>query len=564
MAIWYAGSGLTWSQFMQANSFVRDVTGQVQTSERALSATLSQEAKKLVASNDQLAANFGAGFNQLDGTLRWGFGRVERAIDNLAADFNYQAGLLLDQLRIEQGLLETIIGRLDSINRILENPTQTKMREFYRKGCNLVSKSILDKAVEAFKQAESIDDTDFFVQFELGKLYLYGADDDENVIELQSARKHLLNAARYARGEISVDPSFARYAAEALFHASVANYALSGEKDLSMSGGQASSLIRGAAELVENALKLHPGFLEARYHKAKYAGLLGNNDDAILSLEGVIRIDPGYAVKVDLDRGFDPVRREVVALFAKLRSQALKEAKEGLALARTAIARAQTWCPQESAALAKKADDCTVHFPSWESYVNSDSANYLGLLDAIQKIGVFVNVSEEVIAGRRAELQRELDGKLRDLASTIGSIDEKYCGRREEQDIRRAKDCFEESKSQSRENYTSLKRAIDLAQEADKLAKQVRSTASDGRDRANKFNSAIGAAAAVPIIPEILCGIGVWIAVGLLGCMVFIVPNPRVDRPPSESFQYYSWMGLGIGVAIPIIVRIIIFITKMS
>jgi len=75
-------------------------------------------------------------------------------------------------------------------------------------------------------------------------------------------------------------------------------------------------------------------------------------------------------VKVDLDRGFDPLRREVLALFTKLRSEALQKAKEGLELARNAIDRAQTWRPHESAVLAKKANDCTVHFPSWERYVN--------------------------------------------------------------------------------------------------------------------------------------------------------------------------------------------------
>lgn len=564
MAIWYPTSGLTWSQFMQANSFFRDVTGQVHTSERALSATLSQEAKKLVAGNEQLAASFGAGFNQLDGTLRWGFGTVQSAIDNLASDFNYQAGLLLEQLRIEQRLLDTIIGKLDAIHRTLENPTWTKMREFYRKGCNLVSKSILDKAVEAFKQAESIDDTDFFVQFELGKLYLYGADDDENVIELRSAKKHLLTAARYARGEISVDPSFAKYAAEALFHASVANYALSGEKDLSIGRGQASSLIREAVDLIENALKLRPDFLEARYHKAKYAGLLGDSNGAIQSLEGVIRQDWRYAVKADVDRGFDRSRREVVALLAKLRSEALKEAKGGLESARKAIERAQAWCPQESAAQAKKANDCFVHFPIWESYVNSDSANYLGLLEGIRNNALFVRVSEEITASRRDELQKELEATLRDGASTLQVIDHRFCGRKEENDIAAAEAIFEDSKSHSRDSYPPLRRAIDLAQQAQTHAARAKKSAEEAYYRNQKVEKAIKAATAALIIRDIGIGIAAWFVIGSLGSAGYVMFDTKGwNQRGMDPFPCFSWTGLGVGVALSFIWRIITFIRKI-
>jgi tetratricopeptide (TPR) repeat protein len=468
---------------MQANSFVRDVTGQVRSTGEALSTVVSDEARRLVASNEELATAFAAGFGEVDSTLRWGMDRLAGTIDELTVDFNYQAGLLLEQLRMSNRLLEGVISKLDAIHQTLENPTWTRAREFYRKGCILVSKSILDKAVEAFRQAEGIDDTNFFVQYELGYLYLYGVDDDENVIDLPSAKKHMLAAARYAKGEMTVDPSFSKYAAKAFFHASVAAYGMSGDIELSVSCGGAGSLIREASDSIEHALGLCPDFPEAHYHGAKYAALAGNTNDAIHMLESAIHYDWRYAIKADIDRAFDPVRAEVVALHVKLRSEALKQVRERVEIARKAVRRAEDSGLWESEAHVRKARQ---HLSTAESYVESDSATYSGLLAAMTDCQKVIEMLEEATSPRGCALRKELDGLMGVAAYLLLTIDPKSCAIKEKETVAAAEACLEEIR---RSGGVPLMRAVELAREAARLARQARSAANEAENPGMRFGS---------------------------------------------------------------------------
>src|ERR1035441_2310343 len=104
-----------------------------------------------------------------------------------------------------------------------------------------VSRQKLDKALQALQRAAELNDTDFFIEFQIGKLYLYGIDDDDNVVDLARAKRHLLDAARYAKGEAAIDASFLRLAAQACLHASIASYA---SIDASIQNEQRVDLLR--------------------------------------------------------------------------------------------------------------------------------------------------------------------------------------------------------------------------------------------------------------------------------------------------------------------------------
>jgi len=231
MSIWHPLSGVTYDQYLQANSFVRDMTGNLKSVGKSLRTRISDQTRTLVASNQQLAASFGNGFDSVNNTLVWGFGRVEHSlqdvaasVDSLHADFDYTMGLLLDELRSQNRLLNELLNKLDAIQKTLENPTLTQAREFYRIGCERLSKGLLDKALDAFLEADKRNDTDFFTQYQIGNLYLYGIDEYTNLVDFAKAKRHLLLAVRYAKVEMRAEPEFGRWAAEALFHASVAVY----------------------------------------------------------------------------------------------------------------------------------------------------------------------------------------------------------------------------------------------------------------------------------------------------------------------------------------------------
>jgi len=326
MASYYYGSGLTWAGYLQADSFVRDVTGQIKKSGEATRHEISAQTREVVASNERLSQEFGHGFDAVNGTLEIGFDRLESAlgdveasIDSLHSDFNYNMGLVLDQLQIQNQLTFGILERLDAIHKTLEHPELTKAREFYNRGCDRLSKGLLDKALEAFLKAEEKNDTDFFIQFQIGKLYLYGVDEDDNVIDLPKAEKHLRDATRYGKAEIAVMPEFKRWAGEVLLHTSIACYAQANDQQVNGDSAGVKEFISKAFQLAQQACEIYPSLSESQYHLAKYAALLGDVETSVHCLEKAIKTDVRYCLKVDMDRDFDSIRPQVFDLFERMR-----------------------------------------------------------------------------------------------------------------------------------------------------------------------------------------------------------------------------------------------------
>lgn len=417
MSIWHPGSGITYDQYLQSNSFVRDITGQVKSSSKALEVRVSEQTKALVASNQQLAREFGNGFDSINSTIKWGLNRLEyvlqdvnASIDSLHADFNYSMGLLLEEVYIHNKLLTDLLGKLDAIHKILESPMLTQAREFYNIGCERLSKCLLDKALEAFIQAENKNDTDFFTQFHIGKLYLYGIDDDDNVLDLEKAQKHLLLASRFAKAEITVDPTFARFAAEALLHASIAIYAQLGDKALVSDAGKTKQLLEEAKGLTSEAVKLHPQLSESYYHAAKYSALLNEPQIAIPNLEDAITADRDYAVKVDIDHAFDPIRPHVLALLSKLKDGKQLESEDKLKQVAQLLGDVSPWHLEKSGALASQFSKCKEDLSNAQTHF--DSQTYFGFLDAILLLDPLITLLPQLKSKRIDELKDQVSQSI--------------------------------------------------------------------------------------------------------------------------------------------------------
>jgi len=326
MASYVYGSGVPYGKYLQDNAYVRDITGQIIKRGDATRQEISSQTREIVASNEKLSQEFGAGFDAVNGTLEFGFDRVENAlgnveasIENLHSDFNYNMGLVLDQLQIQNQLTFGILERLDAIHKTLEHPELTKAREFYKRGCDRLSKGLLEKALEAFLKSEEINDTDFFTQFQIGKLYLYGINEDDNVIDLQKAEHYLRYAARYGKAELSALPEFNIWTGEALLHASIACYAQANDHQISGNNDKANDFISEAFKLAQQACDIYPLLSESQYHFAKYAALLGKLEISLQSLEKAINSDVNYCLKVDFDQDFNNIRSQVFDLFEQLR-----------------------------------------------------------------------------------------------------------------------------------------------------------------------------------------------------------------------------------------------------
>ncbi|MCJ7588295.1 MAG: hypothetical protein MUQ00_10410 [Candidatus Aminicenantes bacterium] len=417
MSIWYPTSGITYSQYLQARSLVSDVSDQVKVSGTSLEKRISHETENLIANNEQLRATFKNGFDSLNHTLDWGLGRLEdgmlavgASIDSLGANFEYSIGLLIERIDVNNKQLSSLLTKVDAIQKVIESPTLTRAREYYLIGCERLAKRLLDKSLEAFLEAEKLNDTDFFIQFRIGKLYLYGIDADDNVLDLEKARLHLLKASRYAEAEIDVDPMFGKYAAEALLHASISNYARLGNPEVGQDKALRSTLLQDALDLASKAIKINPDLAEAWYHQAKYLALFDKPQNSILSLEGAIVLDRNYTVKSEVDHVFDKVRPLVHDLFKKLYENKKVDCHLKRQQAAKLISELEEWKLEKDSQYSDDFRGLIAEMTEAVNYLNADT--YYGYLDAESILNKITIEAPRLKEQRKEELRSRIEALL--------------------------------------------------------------------------------------------------------------------------------------------------------
>jgi len=355
---------------------------------------------------------FGQGFNSIDESLNWGFKNLEKAaqdqnisIEHLNADFNYSLGLVIEQLETTNYLLNNLLDKLDNIHKTLENPILTQSREYYRLGCERLSRGLLDKALESFIKAEEKNDVDFFTQYHMGKLYLYGIDDDDDVVDFMKAEKHLLDAARYAKSEISIDATFSKLAAEALFHAAIAIYAQMGEPSMVVDESLFNKLLTKAIQILSEAVRLNPQLGEALYHMAKFTAILGDADTSLNYLEKAIRLDSKYAIKIDIDHTFDPIREHTYSLMTKLRDSQESIVLLDIKNVHTLMNEFRALHPEDSGSLNNNFNNTTKDFDRIKHLYSTKT--FIGLLEASTICYKLIELLPKLIVERKLEIEKQ-------------------------------------------------------------------------------------------------------------------------------------------------------------
>jgi WD40 repeat protein len=337
MISFYIGSQIGWEKYLKTTSLAKDLKGQIRRGNKKQQIVISEQTREIVASREALAKRFSSGFDSLNVTLEWGFGRLESAvnsvgasIDALRASFDYNMALMIEQMQLQNQSMLNFLKQMEAVHATLENPTLTQAREFFRIGCDRLAKGLLDKALEAFLESAQKDDANFMTQLMIGKLYLYGVNEDCNVLDLQKAEQHLRAAARYAKAETERLPEAKRFAGEALLHASISCYAQANEQVISGNAAAANEYLQTSYDLASQATEVYPQLSESHYHRAKFAALLGDGKTAMASLQHAIALDEAYCLKADSDFDFRFVLSDVNQLFRGLRNNAGDEVRRQL------------------------------------------------------------------------------------------------------------------------------------------------------------------------------------------------------------------------------------------
>jgi tetratricopeptide (TPR) repeat protein len=240
---------------------------------------------------------------------------IESGFEELRAEFQWGFTLMLDRMDTQIEQLAQITAKLDAIHKTLQSPLLTQAKELFQLAQENYRKGLLDKALEAYLKAEEKHEVYFPLQLQIGKLFLYGCDEDDNVINLTEAERHLLLAARYAGAEKGSVPQWNRYCGEAYFHAAVAAYLIGeGEQTAGRVDSMRACLERAQGHLTK-ASNVWPQLTEIVYLKAKCYALLGQSEQAVQQMRILTDRDRRYFAKASQDRDFVSLGAAIETVF---------------------------------------------------------------------------------------------------------------------------------------------------------------------------------------------------------------------------------------------------------
>lgn len=293
-------------------------------------AQVDRQTRLLVASNEELAATCVKGYDRASERIEWGLDRVESQLGDvvagvdrvenslslLRADFAIGVTAIVATVERSNALLSDVVDRLDKIHQVLSSPTLTQAREHYRIGTDRVRRGFLMKAVESFHAAEALNELDVFVQLSLATVHLFGANEDESVLDLDLALKHALLAARCAKSEIASDARFGAVAQQALFIASYSRYVAAARSE----GAPEPKLLGESLSLVDRALAAGAEEAELRFHRCRCLALLGRADTFQEQATSLFSDSAVHATKALAEPSFQIVAQNLTAALAMARA----------------------------------------------------------------------------------------------------------------------------------------------------------------------------------------------------------------------------------------------------
>jgi hypothetical protein len=201
--------------------------------------------------------------------------------------------------------------------------------------------------LKKFLRAEREDEANFPLQIMIGKLFLYGVNGTNNVIDLPNAEKHMLLAARYT----GPAENQRKRRGESFFHAALAAYLIGEEESQAGRTDAMLECLKRALTHLQLAMNAFPEFSEIHYLAAKCLVGVGREKEALTGLAILAERDPiGYSAKVAQDKDFDIIRNEVNEVFR--REMARREVKRIAKL--RAEREAELQAEREAERIAKK------------------------------------------------------------------------------------------------------------------------------------------------------------------------------------------------------------------
>lgn len=254
----------------------------------------------IVASQEMLNQTFKQGFNSVNNTINLGLGLVGNKIDVLS---------------------EEIYEKLDEIQKIVGNPRLTASRELYRQALISYKKGFYEEALEDCLGAVEKNKTDYISWYLLGLIYLFGAGENGNVINLDKAEEAFANAAKYIKPDIPEADEAQLMASEIFYHLGFTRLAKSNDYLIENKNDESNTKLLEAENASSMAYQLSKENLIAGYEYAKELHFLGKDDESLKLLEELIRAEKNFAIKAVNDKNFESLEKKIESLILKLRDE---------------------------------------------------------------------------------------------------------------------------------------------------------------------------------------------------------------------------------------------------
>ena len=246
------------------------------------------------------------------------FSSTINTIELLGNIFDYKLCLPIDTITVSNGNLRSVLSYLDELREPQKNPKTAQACEYRSSGINKLSVSLFDKSLELLLKSLELDDTDFFVNLQVAKIYMYCNNSEQNLVDLEKAGEYFRNALRYGQAELTsprligkskeafeIKKMVAEIALHfAMLHLINANEAYFKENEIST-----DSVSDNYKKMHENAVlsdTIYPT-LEAKYLQAKACILTGKEKEALDILTKIIREDLKYIYRIRKDADFETV-----------------------------------------------------------------------------------------------------------------------------------------------------------------------------------------------------------------------------------------------------------------
>ncbi len=316
MSNYVYGSGISYLQYLQAKSFVGDISSASRKAGREISMEISRQTREIIGSNealarenirvserqhherldaiysatDHIAGAIDAASDRITGALSEGFDRVTYQLQDISA------GISELNATFHWGFSQMIAGighmndALSVLIKIAKTPVQNVAFNHFEIARDAFRQGLYQEALEELNKAIQGDHTSSGYKLEwrfhqmVGTIRLGFVDCDLSLVDLAQAEEAFLFAARYAKADYSED------AARAFLSAGWTAYCQGKMKE--------------ALAHTEQAIALSPKLTEALFQAAKVHMALGEVDSALPILRQAIDRDRFYILKAAGDGDF--------------------------------------------------------------------------------------------------------------------------------------------------------------------------------------------------------------------------------------------------------------------